>query len=99
MVKGQSVMYLASAAGSGGILAGGGPFLDGSCRLSGVSLNCKGKEAVCIKTQQCSAIKDSTLHIVKLWNACDMVSSTHAYSLTTHLHRKVRLHQNHGNSA
>ena len=37
----QSVMYLESAAGSGGILAGGGPFFGGSCRLSGVSLSYK----------------------------------------------------------
>ena len=35
----QSVMYFDSAAGSGGILAGGGPFLIG--RLGGLSLNWK----------------------------------------------------------
>ena len=50
VVRGQSVTYFASAACSGGILAGGGPFLGGSCRLSGVSLNCTGKVVACIMT-------------------------------------------------
>lgn len=62
VVRGQSVTYFASAACSGGILAGGGPFLGGSCRLSGVSLNCTGKVVACIMTYVYNAATWRTLN-------------------------------------